>query len=339
MIIVATISKNSYAPEKIKEIIIAGADFLRFNFSHGTPKENVKKIQIARQVISELNTDTKIIADLPGAKVRLGTFLEKIIEVNKGDEYIFRSEIQNKEQSVKEGIPVNFENLGNYVKEGQIIPLADGEIAFKVIKIIDNSAILMKALVCGQLKSLKGIHLGHVIDELDHCTEITRSAIKVLPEIKPEYVAFSFVNSSSILNEYKSLLSEVITQTWQPEIISKLESLQAIEKLDEIIDTTDWIMVARGDLGLNIPLDQVGLVQKQMVKRTKEKGKKSIVATQILESSIDHYIPKRSDILDLTNIVLDGADGIMLCQETGLGSNPGRSVAIAKDIISTVANI
>jgi pyruvate kinase len=335
MYIVATISKNSYAPEKVREIIVAGATVLRFNFSHGTPEEVAEKIFTARKVIAELGMQDKvrIMADLPGDKIRLGAWGQDLF-VTAQQQVTFRPAHQSDDPFG--WLPVAKDNICNLVHAGDTITCGDGEVALKV-KMVASDYFTAVAINDGKIMHLKALNIGRGIDALDHITSKTIEHIKHLDNIKPELVAFSFVNSKEFIKRGKELLAEFAPETAKiAKIVAKVETAQGVEMIDEIAKAADIVLVARGDLGLTMPIEALGLSQKKIVLATKKVGKEVIVSTQILESLLQSYTPLRSDVLDLTNIVLDGADGIMLAKETGISANPGYSVATAKKIIEHV---
>lgn len=347
MMIIATISKNSYGSDKIEEIITAGADVLRYNFSHGNPEEMRGKIAVAHEVIDRLGVRgrVKILADLPGGKIRLGMIeaaglVDKpqdawhLLEVKVGEEYLFKSGVTSPSQY--EFIPVDHPNIGTLATVGQAVVIADGELAFEILEIIGDDSFRARALNSYHIPVLKGINFGGAIDEIDHITDKTLEHIGELHIIKPDMVAFSFVNSAAYVHRARSLLVEHGIDTNTTPIVAKLESPKALENLDEIAQAADILMVARGDLGLTTPIEELGLSQKKICAAAKKHGKQVIVATMILNSLLSNYVPSRAEVLDLTNIVLDGADGIMLAKETGLSLTPGASVRMARRIITAV---
>lgn len=332
MYIVATISKNSYPAEKIEGILREGARVLRFNFSHGTPNEMAERIGIAREVIKKLNLEgeVKILADLPGNKIRLGKFPGVDHPVKKGDEIIFKSS-DSSSDPVKY-IPINLDNISKYVNEGQEISFGDGEIGFKVLKIVDINTFTAVALNDRYISSEKGVNFGQTIDLFDHVTEKTIEHIKNLINIKPDWVAFSFVNSAGSMKRLKNMLNEYFPNN-NVKVISKIETPLAIKNLNEIINESDIVMVARGDLGLTVPFEKLGVLQKRIIKESKRQGREVIVATQIIDSLMSYYIPSRAEISDITNIVFDKASGIMMAKETGMSLTPEYSVKVVKKII------
>jgi pyruvate kinase len=338
MYIVATISRNSFSEEKIKDIICNGATVLRYNFAHGTPDEMYDKVIRAKNVIKDMNLEdvVTIMADMPGNKIRLGGFPQHDHEVQAGEVVLFRSGSFSDDPS--EFVPVDFPHISHLITKGQIITLGDGEIGFEVIDIPDQDNFKARALIKRYVPALKGLNPGRAIDDLDHITDKTIAHVKALSQLKPELVAFSFVNSGAFLERAKNLLKENLVRGWNPKVVSKVETPLGVENIADIAAGSDIVLVARGDLGLTIPIEQLGIAQKKITVATKRAKTELIVSTQILDSLMTYYIPARSDVLDLTNIILDGADGIMLAKETGISMTPGYSVATAQKIISYVEN-
>lgn len=336
MFIIATISKNSYPKEKVKEILLAGADVLRYNFSHGTPEEMKQKIAIGREAIAELDLEgtTKILADLPGGKIRLGMIDERERLINIGDTFLFKSGSHSK--TPDEYIPIDYPRVGSLAKKGNVAIIADGEIAFEILEIKDENSFTARALTSYHIPVLKGINFGSAIDELDHFTPLTHAHIAELAKVRPDMIAFSFARDGAYLRDAKKLLRDNGIDTRRVDVVSKVESPKGLQNIDSIVEESDIIMVARGDLGLTTPIERLGLEQKNIIARAKKGGKRAVVATQILNSLLTSFVPSRAEILDLTNIVLDGADGIMLAKETGLSLTPGHSVAVARRIIDAV---
>lgn len=336
MFIIATISKNSYAPEKIREIILAGASVLRFNFSHGTPEQMLEHIQVAKQVIAELGLggQVKIMADLPGAKLRLGQFEPFDYPVKAGQLVVFKSA----KESLDPGdfIPVNAENIGRLVQLEQEISVADGSPNFMVKKILSDDSFLAVALNNGLLIHMKALNVGQGVDLQDHITPEFLAHAENLSQIKPDWIALSFANSADFVERAKTVLRQKMGVAELPPIVAKIETAQGVQQIEEIARVVDILMVARGDLAVTTPFELLGLSQKRIVRAAKTANKPVIVATQILESLLNERVPTRSEILDLTNIILDGADGIMFAKETGLSLTPGFSVSIAKKIIDAV---
>lgn len=334
--IIATISKNSYPADKIREIILAGANVLRFNFSHGTPEDITAKIAVARKVIKDVGKENEVVimADLPGNKLRLGNFTPSELEVKAGQEILFRSARQSSDPA--EFIPVDFPEIGKFLEVGQVITIGDGELAGEVVSLPDKDSFRLRILNDRYIPNLKALNIGRAMDALDHFTPAALAHIANLPVIRPEWVAFSFVRNASDAKRWRALVEQHLAPEWRPKFMAKIETPEGVKNAAEIAAELDALMVARGDLGLAAPIELLGVNQKHIVRAAKEAGKEVVVATQILDSLLTYYTPERAEVLDLTNTVLDGADGIMLAKETGISQTPGHSVAVARRIIEAV---
>jgi pyruvate kinase len=336
MYIIATISKNHDQPDKIREIILAGASVLRYNCAHGSPAEVLHKIDLARAVIVEMGYETcvRIMADLPGAKGRIASFPEKEFRIQKDQRLVIKDALSS--TSASKYVPVEFEHLNSVAKEGLIISIDDGEITFEIERIIDAASFVVTALNGGLMRPNQSVNVPSQVDNLNHLTARALDHIRFLPQVCPDLVAFSFVNSASYITQANSVLQQYTTSTWKPKLAAKIESPRGVQNIEEIVQNVDVVIIARGDLGLTIPFERIGIAQKELIRVAKKYSKEAVVATQIMESVIDRHVPKRAEILDLTNIVLDGADGILLAKETGWSPTPGRSVKVARQIIECV---
>jgi len=331
MIIISSISIKSLIDDKIRKIILAGSAILRYNFSYFTIEENIDHIKSAQKIIGELNYNVKILADLPSDKIRLGDFDIKIFSVKEGGEYIMKSGPYSPD--CNEFIPVQFGRLGEKVKLNATITLGDGEVAIRVIQIIDPETIKIQILNNGLIQAMKGFNLKGGNTE---CSEIKNEYEKILESlaiVEPEYIAIPYVDKKIFNNEINNKIKKL---NWDKKIIIRIENQKGIDDIDSICedDSYDMIMIDRGELGVNIPYEQIGIVQKYIIKKAKKARKKVIVSTQLMESTINSYTPLRSEILDMTNIVIDGADGIMFCKETGFGPRPSYTISVAKKIIN-----
>ena len=328
MIFIANMHKDYKDKSIIKNLIDAGIDVLRFNLSYGTKEENIEKIRIAREAVKESGKNVKIMADLPGNKIRIGKLANDPLKIKKGQTVFFSGDAHTAD------VPVLLPHIEKYVKKGDIITYKDGELAFSVSEILPDG---FKGIALNdyEMISNKGINLGRAIDELDHLTEKTLEQIGVVNETKPDFVAFSFANSKEAMQRNKKSLLKNADGNYKPLIVGKIESEGGIRNIDEIIDECDWIMVARGDLALNVPFTKLGIHQKLITKKTKAKSKKVIVATQVLDSLLTNHIPSRGDVLDVTNIVLDGNDAIMFSC-TSSTKDAGEIVRVAKEIVGEI---
>lgn len=332
MYLIATISTSLSKKDKLN-LIRSGVKVFRYNFSYGSVGDMIKIIRKDQKIFCKKNKlAVKILADLPGSKIRIKQINKKGITVRLGERVVFGS---SKIKNIKaKFIPVDFGNIHN-IKKGLIITIGDGCLAFKVLRNFENSTILTEALGGGVIYSNKAINIGLAIDNINHLGP----ALKILPsisEIKPDFISISFVNSADDILMVRKKLKRY--NYWKPKIISKIESPLGVRNISEIAKLSDIIMVARGDLGVNCNYERLGIYQHRIIKATKKLGKKVIVATQILDSTINSYTPNRSEISDLTNIVLSGVDGIMLVDEIVQNKFPERSVAAAKKIINQAIN-
>ena len=326
MFIIASVGMDNFSEDKVRKIILAGADALRYSFSHGPIENTIARIKSGIKVIDELNSSAKIIVNLPSNQVRLaGPTLPRLVKENE--------EIMLKSAGAcsldGDCIYVHAAELGNKVYINQIATIDHGKIALQITEIINNETVRARVLNEGAVQANIDINLPHGADDeqfLSRCKEV----LAKLEEISPDYLAVPFV--SPAINEQIKTLSDF---SWQPKIIARIENRAAIENLEKICQDNFYnlILLNRGKLGLEMPFERLGIFQKEAIKTIKKYKKQVIISSQILEGTIHNYIPLRSDILDLTNIVLDGADGIMLCNETALGSRPAYTLSVARKII------
>ncbi len=342
MFIIASVGLNNFSENKIRKIILAGADALRYSLSYGPLENTIERIKDSMRVIDELNSSAKIIVNLPSDQIRLaGPHIPRTVLEN--EEAILKSAYpacllpsrdnntvnQNTSPITDEYIYVHLPELGNHVYINQIATIDQGKIALQITEIINKETVKVRFLNEGIVQSTLAIHIHQNTENetyLNHLKEV----LAKLEEISPEYLAIPFINPT-INNKIKTL-SEF---SWRPKIIARIESRVAMENLEQICqdDFYDLIILNRGKLGLDMPFERLGIFQKEAIKIVKKYKKQVIISSQILEGTIHNYIPLRSDILDLTNIVLDGADGIMLCNETALSSRPAYTLSVAKKII------
>lgn len=327
MFIIASVGLNNYSEEKIRKIILAGADALRYSFSYGPIENTIDRIKVGMKVIDELNSSAKIIVNLPSNQIRLaGPHAPR--KVMENEEIILKSALHDQPMT-DDNIYVHIAELGNQVYINQITTIDHGKIALQITEIINNETVKVRALNEGVLQSTLSIHIAQNTENEEYFDKL-RAIMARLEEITPEYLAIPLI--SSVVNEKIKQLS---TFSWQPKIIGRIESRAAKENLEEICQDNfyDLILLNRGKLGLDIPFERLGIFQKEAISTIKKHKKQAIISSQILEGTIHNYIPLRSDISDLTNIVLDGADGIMLCNETALGARPAYTLSVAKKII------
>lgn len=331
MLIIATIGINSITEDKIRKIILAGADIIRYNFSHRVMSENLEYVEMGEKIIDELNATTKILIDLPSNKIRLGYFDNITYSVVENQELILKSAKYSPD--CNEFLPIETEKIGLKVHENQTVTIGDGEIALQIIKIIDDDTIKVRMLNNGIIKIMKTFNAGIYFNDdihISHCEDI----LKKISKTKPDYIAISYINKE-INEKIKNLIKE---EEKNYKIIAKIEKEMTEEEIKEVLDDSDYkmIIIDLGEMGVNMPFEKFGIFY-QKIMRLAKKSKKTILAmTQLLESTTNYYIPNRSEILNLTNMVNDGVGGIILCHETGIGKRPSYAINVAKKIINDI---
>jgi pyruvate kinase len=328
MIIISTVGHTSLTEDKIVRMILAGTDILRFNFSYKIMRENYEHIQRAQHLIEELNSTVKILIDFPLNKIRLGDFDIKVYSVRENDIITLKSAPFSPD--CHQFIPIDIDNLGKKVYIDQVITIGDGEVSIQIIEILNNDTIKAKVLNNGMIHYMKTINCGHFIDD-EALLNIYKDIIKNIELINPDYVAVSYVNS--IFNEkIKQIINE---SSISPKVILKIEKGIEENELEKICTDNYYrkILIDRGEMGVNLPYEKLMESQKKIIKTAKKFNKPVIVSTQILESTITNFIPSRADVLDLANIVMDGASGIMFCMETASTLRPAYTISVAKKII------
>ena len=328
--IVATVGPACDTYEKLLELVKAGVNVFRLNFSHGSHEDKAKIIEHIRQINKTEPFNLAIIGDLQGPKLRVGEMENGSIEVREGDILTFTNE---KTIGTKEKIYVSYPNLHNDVRIGNIIMIDDGKLEVKIIEIEKNNDVKVQVILGGTLSSKKGINLPDTKITLPALTEKDLVDLEFIIEQKLDWVALSFVRSVKDLIILRNKLQEKQSKT---KIIAKIEKPEAIENLRDIIVESDGVMIARGDLGVELPVEKVPLIQKQIIRKCLHRAKPVIVATQMMESMIERTKPNRSEITDVANAVLEGADAVMLSGETATGAHPTLVVETMKKIIIEV---
>lgn len=328
--IVATLGPATSSYDTIKKLIEAGASMFRLNTSHGSEdghKENIKHI---RQAAKDLNIFIPVMVDLQGPKIRVGNIPEPI-DVTSGDIIQLKAGEYEASSSV---IPVDYAGIANDVKNGDKILLDDGKIGLEVLN-IENETISAKVLYGQCIKPRKGINLPGATASLDAVTERDIEFIKFAVQNGADYIAQSFVREDKDVLLCKKYITEFGGDI---PVIAKIEKPQAIENLDKIIKCADGIMVARGDLGIEMSPAEVPIVQKIIIDKTIRQRKVCIVATQMLESMIEEPIPTRAEASDIANAIMDGTDAVMLSGETAMGKYPVEAVAMMRKIADNTEN-
>ncbi len=327
--IIATIGPASNTKEKIKQLINAGANVFRLNFSHGTHDDHLKVINIINELNDELGTNICMLQDLQGPKIRIGMVENDGVEVKGGDELIITTEEMLGNASKVSTI---YKSLSTDVSVGDVILIDDGNLQFRV-KDIKGSDVITEVLYGGKLKSRKGINLPDTNISAPSLTEKDRIDLEFGIKHDVQWIALSFVRTGEDMKELKQIIRDSGKKI---KTIAKVEKPEAVKNIDDIIKHSDAIMVARGDLGVEIPLEDVPMVQKRIVNNCNKHGKPVIIATQMMESMIDNPRPTRAEANDVANSVLDGADTIMLSAESAAGKYPIESVQTMSNIIRTI---
>ena len=317
--IVATIGPASGSREVIRQLIESGLNVARLNFSHGTHAEHQEKIKTIREVSRELGKPVGILQDLCGPKIRVGHIPEPGVQINPGQVFTLTSEpVAGDEKRVS----VSYKTLPQEVVPGDIIMLADGLMEL-VVKTTSATEIHCKVITGGTLKSHKGVNLPTGTIKTAALTEKDKTDLLFGLANDVDFVALSFVRQAEDIRHVKKIIRN---ENQNVPVIAKIEKHEALDDIDEIIEVSDGIMVARGDLGVEIQLEHVPGIQKMLVQKATRRGKPVIIATQMLRSMVDAPRPTRAEAADVANAVLDGADAVMLSEETAVGAYPVEAV-------------
>lgn len=328
-------SAGFYTPkEKLSKMILTGADILRYNFSRRTINENIEFIKLAQEAIMGLNANTKIMVDMPINKIRIGDFDIKIFAVREGEEFTCKSASYSTD--CNEFIPIHTSKLGEQVHLNQTITIGDGEIALQVSEIVNAETIKVRILNNGTLHYMKTFNTSH----RNNCDKLINDYKNILNQIENleiDYLSISYLDDENN-NTIKNIPYFINHQKKIPKIIAKIDSMENAKQVKTILKDPFYniIMIDRGELGVNLPYEQCGIIQKQITALAKLYKKPLFVSTQILESTINNFMPLRAEILDITNMVLDGIDGMVFCRETGYNSRPAYTISVAKRIVETV---
>ena len=328
--IVATVGPACDTFDKLLELVRAGVNVFRLNFSHGAHEDKARIIDHIRQINSTEPYNIAILGDLQGPKLRVGEMEGGGIDVVPGDILTFTNE---KLVGNKDRIYVSYPNLHNDVRIGNKIMIDDGKLEVMVKNIQRNNDVQVEVLLGGRLSSKKGVNLPDTKISLPALTDKDLVDLDFIIEQQLDWVALSFVRSVKDIVILRDKLNHRKSKT---KIIAKIEKPEALHNIRDIIVESDGIMVARGDLGVELPIEQVPLIQKQLIRKCLHRAKPVIVATQMMESMIDRSKPNRSEITDVANAVLEGADAVMLSGETATGMHPALVVETMRKIIMEV---
>jgi pyruvate kinase len=327
--IVATLGPATDDPTVLGRMIEAGLDVARINFSHGDVEDQRKRCRLLRQVADEAGRNVGVIGDLQGPKIRVKRFKKQSANLKAGNAFFLDVALAENE-GTKKGVGVAYADLHKDVSPGDVLLLNDGQITLAVDR-IDGTRVHTTIIVGGVLSDHKGINLQGGGLSAPALTDKDRSDIKLAVELDLDYIAVSFVRNADDVRKARRLFEEA---GGNGSVIAKIERTEALECIDEIIDAADVIMVARGDLGVEMGYAELTGMQKQIIGHTRRKNKVVITATQMMESMIRSPIPTRAEVSDVANAVMDGTDAVMLSAETAVGKYPVEVVQAMSDVCS-----
>ena len=326
--IIATIGPSTCSKEMLRKMIVRGVNVCRINFSHSCHIEAKEIITNIKEINKELKVHTAILADLQGPKIRVGKF-EKPIHLKKGSHVYF-----NTNPKKIEDIFISYPNFPKDVKKGDRVLLDDGKISLQVDSTNNKNRVKLRVVFGGQLQSNKGVNLPNTDISLPCLTQKDKKDLEFILEEKIEWIGLSFVRSEKDVKTLKKIIKR--HKRSKALVLAKIEKPEAISDIDNIILETDAIMVARGDLGVEVPLHKVPVYQKMIVQKCIKQSKPVVIATQMLESMTDNISATRAEINDVANSVIDGADAMMLSGETSVGKHPLRAVDTMRKVIRDV---
>ena len=329
--IVATLGPACSSKEVIKNMIEAGVNVFRINFSHADYADVLERINIIRELNEEFGYTTSILADLQGPKLRVGVMKEDVV-VSKGDLITFTT--AEDVLGTASRVYMNYKEFPKDVNPGERILLDDGKLIFEVTKTDKNTEVEAVVVQGGPLKSKKGVNLPNTKVSLPALTQKDIKDALFAIENKVDWIALSFVRTSKDLEELQDLIAK--HSDHKIPIIAKIEKPEAVENIDKIVAFCDGLMVARGDLGVEVPAEEVPLIQKKLIHRAKTARIPVIVATQMMETMITSLTPTRAEVNDVANSVMDGADAVMLSGETSVGNYPVEVIETMTRIIESV---
>jgi pyruvate kinase len=330
--IVCTLGPAVESIEKITELIDAGMNMARLNLSHGSHDEHQKRLNLVRAAAKKANKAVAILVDLQGPKIRLGKFSSGPHELSRGDTFTITTDDI---AGTKDKVSTTYKGLPGDCKAGDAIMIDDGKVSVQVVEVKGND-VITKVIQPGMVSNNKGINLPGVAVSLPALSEKDIADLRWGLKAGVDFIALSFVRNAADIKDIHKIMGEVGVKV---PVIAKIEKPQAVENLQEIVDAFDGIMVARGDLGVELPIEDVPMVQKRCITMARESAKPVIVATQMLDSMISNSQPTRAEATDCANAVLDGADALMLSGETSVGDFPIDTVKVMARIIERTEEV
>lgn len=327
--IVSTLGPATADKAVMKKMVEAGVNVFRINFSHSSHDDARQLIKNVRELNDENDWNVALLGDLQGPKLRIGVVAEGTV-VNVGDVLTFTNE---KIEGNAERVYMNYKQFPTDVKEGETIMVDDGKLVFKVIETNGVDTVKVETIQGGPLKSRKGVNLPNTKVSLPCLTPKDLADLEVALEEELEWIALSFVRDANDVRELRQIIDERGSFS---KIISKVEKPEAVVQIEDVIEASDAIMVARGDLGVEVPMQEVPLIQKMIVSKCHAMSRPVVIATQMMESMIENMSPTRAEVNDVANSVLDGADAVMLSGETSVGKHP---VAVIKAMTKIIEHV
>lgn len=325
--IVATIGPASSSPETLKQMLHEGCNVFRVNFSHGSYEDHKKVIDNIREIITETGINAAILADLQGPKLRVGVVENNGVELIAGNELkITTTECIG----TSEKVYITYQQFPQDVKPGEKVLLDDGKLVLEILSTNKKDEVITKIIQGGILSSKKGVNLPNTKVSLPSLTEKDLQDLDFALDNHIDWIGLSFVRSARDIIELKHIIQ---ARKNRAKVIAKIEKPEALDNIDDIIHETDGLMVARGDLGVEIPLQNVPLIQKMLIQKCLINAKPVIVATQMMESMITSMSPTRAEVNDVANAVFDGADAVMLSAETSVGKYPVKVIETIRKIV------
>jgi len=323
--IVATIGPASESEAMLTCLVKAGMNVCRLNFSHGAHEEHFEKVKNTRKVAEKLGTPTAILQDLSGPKIRIGDFYQERVMLKKGGLFTLTTKACVGDETKAF---VSYSALPKEIMKGDSILLDDGKKRLEILE-VKGDEIKCRIIVGGETKGRRGVNIPGVSLKISCLTAKDKKDVLFGIEHKVDYVALSFVRRASDIRELRAILTKAKSTA---KIISKIETEEAIQNIDAIIAETDGVMVARGDLAVEVPAQEVPILQKMIIEKCNIAGKPVIVATQMMESMIKSPVPTRAEVSDVANSILDGADAVMLSEESALGEYPVETVQMMSNV-------
>lgn len=329
--IVATIGPATESEEMLLKLKKAGLNVCRLNFSHGDHKEHQRKVRNIRKVIKKTGGPLAILQDLSGPKIRTGDFgtNDGTVTLKKGQKFTFTTE---KILGTNSEVFINYPSLPKEIRKDDFILVDDGKLKLKVVKITKNE-VICRVELGGTIKGRRGVNLPGVDLSVSCLTKKDKKDLEFAVKNKIDYIALSFVRRASDIAELRKILKK---KNINSDIIAKIETQQAVDNIEDIIEEADGIMVARGDLAIEIPAEEVPLFQKEIIGKCNDIGKPVITATQMLESMINSPVATRAEVSDVANAIMDGTDAVMLSEETTLGNYPLQTVQLMSRIAKEI---